>query len=204
LSRGQAALKPRRTLAPKPNIPPKRDRALQDEKGKSHTPASATAQSSNKPEAVNIRDQNQRGRGRGRGARKGELVQSQSIFAEGIGDPLSVKRGPPSASSGYGGGGRSSGVSSSSRKTIGATQLSDLVKERGKELELGTKKPPPDFGDDYNFDDQFEEKKSDPYTPVVVPLSSCKLLTNLKSFKIFNPQIYPTIFLPLVYLIQDK
>ncbi|CAL8114030.1 unnamed protein product [Orchesella dallaii] len=163
---GQA--RPRRVFTP--NIPPKRDRGSATAQSTSSRTSSQQANATNSP----------RGRGRGRGGprggarggkQRGELVQSESIFSDGVGDPTDAKRSSASQyRSGYGMGSRyksateggSSRVSSLNRNTLNA-----VIKEEDAE---SNKKI---FGTDkYEPEEEEEVNPDNPNVPVILPLSS--------------------------------
>jgi hypothetical protein len=172
----------------KPNIPPRRG-----EQPAAAASSTSTADSSSKSGSTSVdKTQNPgggRGRGRGRGGPRGrrEFIQSESVFSEGVGDPNAAARksGVPSmrnASAGFGnrrgggGGGGGGGAGGRSTSNITPASLKDLIKVEEKPL-LSDKRV---FGDDVEqhplLEDDDEEEIDDPQVPIMLPLTSCKII----------------------------
>jgi len=164
---GSSTARPRRVFTP--NIPPKRDRATPSAQPTSSRSSAQQSNATNSP----------RGRGRGRGGprggarggkQRGELVQSESIFSDGVGDPVDAKRSSASQyRSGYGMGSRyksateggSSRISSLNRNTLNAV-IKEEDAESNKKI-FGSEKYEPEEEEEVNPDN--------PNVPVILPLS---------------------------------
>lgn len=176
-----AGQRPRRVFTP--NIPPKRDR------GGAQPSASAGTSAASKKEVVdgssNSRGRPPRGRGTprggGRGGKRPELVQSESIFADGFGEKRAAAMSYRSGGSGWVGGSRyksgGSGEGGSSRmSSMNRATLTTIIKEEDDESNRKI------FGSEKFERDEDQDLRIDhPTTPIVLPLLGCKF-SSINSF----------------------